>query len=142
MRHLCADPGGRVQVDEQGPVGRGPAGFPGQLAAGGGQRLFGGVVTEAGGQFPEVLTRGMPVLADQEDTSRVVDGDHRHRPGVLDHLTLGLRAVGLGDSVRPDPDDGAVVLQLAGANFVCHLWPLPRREQAKLPMRPLTSAEA
>ena len=75
----------------------------------------------------------MPVLADQEHPAGVVDGHHRHRPGVLDHLSPGLRAVGLGDRVSPDPDDGAVVLHLAGANFVCHPRPLPLRKKAKPP---------
>ena len=71
-----------------------------QFALGGRERLL-TRLQAAGGKLEQIAPDGMPVLPDQVDvTVCVVQRDHHHGPGMLDHLAGGRAALRAGRSRR------------------------------------------
>ena len=83
-----------------------------QFAFRGGQRLFAGF-DAAGGQFQQVFTSGMAILAFENDkrvggVGAVVHGKHNDGTVVPDDVARGTNAIGLLHVVRVDGEDTAL----------------------------------
>ena len=82
-----------------------PSSASSRLAAS--RRVLGRLVEQPRRQLDEASPGRVPVLADQQQPLRVVEGDDGDRPLVRQHIALEGAAVGVGEPVAANPDDRA-----------------------------------
>ncbi len=101
----------RIELQDAAPALGAVSGLFDEFALGGLQFLFAGI-DASGGKFPEIILGGMTVLALEQharDRTRIVDGHHHDRAGVVNEVAASFDASGLADVVGGDPEDGSSI---------------------------------